>query len=149
MSLDRCWAASQPPFQLPKVICYQGCLRPGAGSVPTQEAMKSLRSLGSGQPWCQVHSLQHSLGGWSVIGTTDSPEHPLSAVLGRCLGLDIHPLSLGFSLSSILLPAWSLFLPNFFSLFVLVCLFLILGYFIKCQVSLFYFWCISFLNFAF
>lgn len=28
-------------------------------------------------------------------------------------------------------------------------LFLILGYFIKCQVSLFYFWCISFLNFAF
>lgn len=39
--LDKCWADGQPPFPPCKVVWYKGCLRLGASSVPTQEALNA------------------------------------------------------------------------------------------------------------
>lgn len=104
MLLDKCWPDNWPPFQPPKVTCFQGCLRPGASLLPTQEAMKSSRCLGSGEPQSQATSTHpstsqishqdHKLPGWSCL-----------LYLGRCLGLHTHSLSLFFFLSPVLLPA--------------------------------------------
>lgn len=119
MLLDKCWPDNRPPFQPPEVTCFQGCLRPGASSLPTQEAMKSSRCLGSGEPQSQTTSTRPST---SQISHQDHklPGRPCLLYLDRCLGLHLHSLPLFFSPSPVLLLP-SLFLPSFIFLFVSVC----------------------------
>ena len=91
-----------------------------------------------------------------IISQSSGPQTSLNTFcllhLGRCLDLDIHSLSpfLSVSLSPVLFPAWSSFLPGFFIIFILVCWSLsFVRTLIKCLVILFLFWCIFSLNFSF
>lgn len=138
MLLNKCWADGQPPLPPCKVVWYQGCLRLGASSAPTQESVNAqgvwvLESCGT-KP-------AHSSTILGDVSQSSGPQTSLNAFhllpLSRRLGLDIYLLSLCLS-QSYSVPLLS---SHFFqvSSFILVCwsLFFVRTLLIKCQVILF------------
>ena len=115
MLLDKCWADGQPPLPPCKVVWYQGCLRLGASSVPTQESVNAqgvwvLESCGT-KP---AHSSTILGDDQSVIRTTNFPER-LSSVTSTQMSGPGYLSSLSLSLSVLFCsPAQFSFFPGFF-----------------------------------
>ena len=131
MLLDKCWADSQPPLPPCEVVWFGGCLRLGASSLPTQEAMNTrgiwvLESCGA-KP---THSSTILGDDQPVIRTTDLPER-LSSVTSKQTSGPGYSSSLSLSPSPILLPCLGLISSGILHSFWSVGLSFLLGHFLS------------------
>lgn len=128
---DKRWADGRPPLPPCKVVWFGGCLRLGASSLPTQEAMNArgiwvLESCGA-KP---THSSTLLGDDQSVIRTTNLPER-LSSVTSKQTSGPGYSSSLSLSLSPILLPCLGLISSRILHSFWSVGLSFLLGCFLS------------------